>query len=63
MEYTAKEFALAMRVVRLEDALKTANENASKQGMMGVLPDSGGPSFRRARKFYARVRKTIRETH
>jgi hypothetical protein len=63
MEYTEKEFALAKRVVELEDCLKIANENASKMGMMGVLASRHNPSFRKARAYYARVRKVIRETY
>jgi len=63
MEYTAKEFALAMRIVHLQEALDQANKNAKEDGKLGVLPDSGVPSFRRARRFYACVRKVIKETY
>ena len=63
MEYTEKEFALAKRVVELEDCLKTANDNARKNGMLGVLASRYNPSFKKARAYYARVRKVIRETY
>jgi hypothetical protein len=62
MKSTRKELNMAMKIIHLEDALKQANENAKKNGQLGVLPQSGRPSFRDANNFYARVRKEI-ENH
>lgn len=60
MEYTEKEFALARRVLELEDCLKIANDNAKKNGILGVLASTYNPSFRKARTYYARVRKLLK---
>lgn len=58
-----KEYALAMKIVNLEDALNIANKNARKDGKLGVLPNCGGPSFREANKFHARVRQILKEIY
>lgn len=60
MERGSNEYRLAERIVHLEDALKIANENARKHGMLGVGAGSG-VSFRRANSFHARVRKILKE--
>ncbi len=57
-----REYHLAEMIIHLQDALKTANENAHKHGMLGVLPQTTSPTFRNAAKFHARVRKLLKES-
>lgn len=61
MERGTREYLLAEKIIHLEDALKTANENARKYGRLGVGVQSDGPSFRNANTFHARVRKILKE--
>lgn len=65
MEYTAKEFLLAKKIVRLQEALNQANRNAIKNGMLGVLAENEHThvTYREKNTFYANVRKVLRETY
>lgn len=56
-----KEYHLGERVLRLEEALKTANNILRKNGMLGVLPQYSPPSFREANAYHARVRKILKD--
>jgi len=56
----AREYALAIRVVHLENALQIANNLLNKDGKLGVLA-SRSIRFRDGMKFHKRVRKIINQ--
>lgn len=55
------DYALAIQLCRLQEALDRANKNAAKDGKLGVMPQSGGASFRESASFHAKVRKVIKD--
>jgi hypothetical protein len=60
MERQSREYKLAERILHLEDALNTANKNAKRNGMLGVIANTC-VSFSQASAFHARVRKILKE--
>jgi len=53
-------YALAMKIVHLENALNTANSVLNKHGMLGVLPNHS-VSFRKGRTFHKKVREVLKK--
>jgi hypothetical protein len=60
MERGSREYQLAERIIHLEDALHIANENARKEGKLGVGAQTSGVSFHKAATFHARVRRILK---
>lgn len=56
-------YRLAEKILRLQQALDQANKNAKKQGMLGVLPQNGPPSFNEAKSYHSKVRNIVKETY
>lgn len=52
-------YRLAEQVLRLQEALAQANKNAKEEGMLGVLPQEGGPSLRESKTYHRKVRSII----
>jgi len=52
---------LAIKIVHLQEALDTANKNAKKDGKLGVLPNTGGPSFRESNGFRKKMKVVLEE--
>lgn len=56
-----REYRLAEKILRLEEALEQANTNAKKNGLLGVLPQNTSPTFGGSMAYHARVRKILRD--
>ena len=57
----SNEYRLAEKIVHLEDALKTANQELNKLGKFGVLPNRS-VDFKDGSEFHKRVRDIIKGT-
>lgn len=61
MSKTDNIYRLACELKRTQDALDTANHNLQSHGLLGVVPDIGGPTFDESKKFYADVKRILKE--
>lgn len=64
IDHSSQAAKLAKRVVRLQEALYIANQNANKNGKLGVIAEDENTHVNQyeANTFYAKVRKQLKET-